>query len=228
MIHRVTAGRRSPALIAAVGAAVVLLSACGEGKKGSAVASPTTERGLVFEVPATMNPPAATGEASATGQATPAAQFPTPSPSAQIARVIIPRAKVDAPVQVKGVNANNEMENPDGKDNVAWYNFTAKPGFGANAVFSGHVDWYTGEAGVFWSLRDLKNDDEITVRLSDGSSIKYRVVMNQVYKVDSAPVAEIIGPTAVEGVTLITCEGVFNRSAQDYSDRRVVRAERIA
>jgi LPXTG-site transpeptidase (sortase) family protein len=202
--------------------------ACGSKGDKKTQASPTTERGLVFELPSVTPTVAGSETATATPEATPEGpQFPPPSENAQLTRLIIPSAKVNAPLQTKGVNTRNEMENPDGKDNVAWYNFTARPGFGSNAVFSGHVDWYTGERGVFWYLRDLKEGDEITLRLSDGMELKYRVVRNETFKADNAPVAEIVGPTTAESITLITCEGVFSRNSQDYSDRRVVRAERF-
>lgn len=187
----------------------------------------TATRTLVFELPSATPTPESTSEATGEVPAPAVSQFPIPQEDAKLVRMVIPAAKVNAPLQTKGVNARNEMENPDGKDNVAWYNFTTRPGFGANAVFSGHVDWYTGEKGVFWSLRDLKEGDEVVVRLSDGMELKYRVVSNVVYQAETAPVAEIVGETDNEAVTLITCEGVFNRGSQNYSDRRVVRAERI-
>lgn len=204
--------------------ALALVAACGRGEKKQAATVTAVPR--VFD--ATLVP--ATPEPVAEGTQTPTpsvALFPTPSPDARIARLIIPAAKVNAPVQVKGVNARNEMENPDGKDNVAWYNFTDRPGFGSNAVFSGHVDWYTGEQGVFWYLRNLKEGDEVIVRMTDGTELKYRVTENKTYRASEAPVAEIVGPTPNEVVTLITCDGVFDRRSQDYDLRRVVRAERV-
>jgi sortase (surface protein transpeptidase) len=42
-----------------------------------------------------------------------------------------------------------------------------------------------------------------------------------------APVSEIVGPTSREVVTLITCGGTFDSGSRNYSDRLVVRAERI-
>jgi len=39
-------------------------------------------------------------------------------------------------------------------------------------------------------------------------------------------VAEIVGATPAEVVTLITCSGTFDRQTRQYSDRLVVRAER--
>lgn len=206
-----------------------LAVACGSSNTNKTADEPAaSDRTLVFDLPTSV--PTATDaapEAPAEAPPTPAPAFPVPVEGAQLVRMIIPAAKVDAPMQVKGVNARREMENPDGKDTVAWYNFSERPGFGGNAVFSGHVDWYTGERGVFWYLKDLKAGDEANLRLSDGMELKYRVTTSTIYKADTAPVAEIVGPLTTDTLTLITCEGVFYRSSQDYSDRRVVRAERV-
>ena len=154
-------------------------------------------------------------------------KLPQPKEGSELVRLAVPAAKIDAPIQVKGVNGRNEMENPDGKDNVAWYDFSEFPGFGSNAVFSGHVDWFTGETAVFWGLRNLKGGEEIVLKLSDGMQLTYKVVDNKIYKTDAAPVAEIVGPSTKDIITLITCDGVFDSSSQEYNNRRVVRAERV-
>ena len=40
--------------------------------------------------------------------------------------------------------------------------------------------------------------------------------------------ARRLGDTPQESVTLITCEGVFDRTAAEYDKRRVVRAVRVS
>ncbi|HTE84828.1 MAG TPA: class F sortase [Dehalococcoidia bacterium] len=137
---------------------------------------------------------------------------------------------------VMGVDpTTNVMQSPNNKDDVAYYDFTTHPGNGcsapnkcANTVLSGHVDWFTKQTGVFWNLKDLKNGDEIDVKLTDGVSYKYKVVANTVYKDEDAPVQEILGDTPQESVTLITCAGDFDPKSQEYNNRRVVRAVREA
>ena len=226
---------RRTGLLIVLGVLVVSLisfaAACrAGGDRATTPPAPPVDRPQVFELPTSV-PATATSPAAETVEPTPAAtpepRFPVPPEGAQLARLLIPAAKVDAPLQIKGVNARREMENPDGKDPVAWYTFSKFPGYGGNAVFSGHVDWYTGERGVFWYLRDAKEGDEITLRLANGMELRYRVTTTAVYKSETAPVAEIVGPLDTDTLTLITCEGVFNRRSQDYSDRRVVRAERV-
>lgn len=153
---------------------------------------------------------------------------PTPTPSdAPVERIIIPKIGVDAPVVVLGVDDHGVMEAPNGPVEVAWYHFTARPGWGSNAVFAGHVDYRPNIQAVFWHLRNLTQGDEVIVRLADGTTYKYRVTSAATYLADDAPVQEIVGPTPTEVVTLITCGGAFNPQTREYDKRLIVRAERV-
>ena len=148
--------------------------------------------------------------------------LPEPPSRAPIARLMIPRFDVDAPVQEKGIDANNVMEAPDGPENVAWYKFTARPGFG-NAVFSGHVDYINYGPAVFANVRNLEPNDIIEVRLEDGTRFRYKVSSKELVPADT-DVSAIVGPSEDEIITLITCEGTFNTSTGQYSDRLIVQA----
>jgi LPXTG-site transpeptidase (sortase) family protein len=203
-------------------------------------------RGVVFSAPpaGTSTPaaspansetpaPAAAETAPATVPPTPqptwAVSTPSPTPdpsSAPIAKLQIPAIKVDAPISVKSVDANGVMQDPNSWNDVAWYNFTGRPGFGSgnNAVFAGHVDYIRHGPAVFWDLNKLKPGDAVNVTLQDGTQYSYRVTQMAVYGGDDAPVDAIVGQTPTESVTLITCNGVF--SAGHYNNRLVVRAER--
>jgi LPXTG-site transpeptidase (sortase) family protein len=140
---------------------------------------------------------------------------------------LIPAIGVDAPVTVKGLRADAVMEVPNGPEDVAWYNFTARPGMGGNAVISGHLDYHDYGAAVFWRLKELKDGDLVEVRLADGSVLRYQVSLKLSYDARIAPVTEIVGPTSKEVVTLITCGGSFDSGSRTYDQRLVVRAERI-
>ena len=59
---------------------------------------------------------------------------------------------------------------------------------------------------------------------TDGIVHTYAVEWNRVFGADSAPVAEMVGGSNDSLLTLITCDGVFDRSQRQYSDRRIVRA----
>ena len=164
--------------------------------------------------------------------ASPTVELPPPS-EAPIESISIPRFDVSASIVTLGVDAQGVMETPDGPLNVAWYDFSARPGFapeeshGGNAVFSGHVDYYNYGPAVFWNLRNLELDDEIEVRLADGTVYRYGVISRNQYNATTAPIQEIVGDTPNEVITLITCGGSFDPAAGEYDDRVVVRAQRI-
>jgi len=151
----------------------------------------------------------------------------TPVSNAPLDRLVIPKIGVDAPVVTVGVDGQGIMQSPRTAFEVGWYDFTARPGTGGNAVFSGHVDFASVGAAVFWDLRELGPGDLVEVRLADGTAYQYLVVSSTSYTGDNAPIADIVGPTGKDTVTIITCTGTFNREVHQYSHRLVVRAERI-
>jgi LPXTG-site transpeptidase (sortase) family protein len=151
----------------------------------------------------------------------------TPISNAPLTRLIIPKIEVDAPVVTLGVDGQGVMQSPKTAFEVGWYDFTAQPGTGGNAVFSGHVDFASVGTAVFWDLHKLGPGDLVEVRLADGTTYQYVVVSNASYPGDDAPIADIVGPTGKDTVTIITCTGTFNRDIHQYSHRLVVRAERI-
>jgi LPXTG-site transpeptidase (sortase) family protein len=202
----------APALLLALSLLVV---ACSSSPKHKPLAAKTTPQ-----------VPTATPTATATPLAT-----ATPDP-APLAAFLMPEFKVNAKIVKLGLDPTTKaMESPSNPYDVGYYTFTSPPGSGcqapgqcANTVLSGHVDWYTGITGVFWNLRSLKVGDPLQLRLADGKVYTYKVTVNVVYSGDSAPVAQIVGAQVQPTLTLITCDGVFNKATQEYNNRRVVRA----
>ena len=196
--------------------------ACG-GKSKSAA---PTSAGTSANAPATSR---ATPGTTASPGPTVAKTTPTETPDdSPMARLEIAKINVNAKFVTLGIIAStNTMDSPKNKDDVAYYDFTPRPGYGGNTVLSAHVDWFTGQTGVFWDLKKLEKGDEIDIVLEDGKKYRYKITETQLYNSDEAPIDQIIGDTPVESVTMITCEGSFNPSAAEYNKRRVVRAERI-
>jgi LPXTG-site transpeptidase (sortase) family protein len=110
---------------------------------------------------------------------------------------------------------------------VGWYNFTDYPGAGGNAVFSGHVDYYTGEPAVFGRLASVSVGDPIYVVLGDGTPLAYQVSQSYYVSPYTADVGEIFGVTSTDAITFITCGGAWDAVAKDYSHRLIVRAYRV-
>ncbi len=163
---------------------------------------------------------------------------PVPSPTSTatpdpVDRLVIPAIGIDAPVVSRAVDADGRMPSPDGPEQVVYYNFSALPGFGGspgdggNTVLAGHVDYHDYGPAVFANLDDLKQGDQITLRLEDGSQYTYSTQSNRVVDPSSTAFNEIVASTPQESLTLITCAGSFNSTTSQYNDRRIVWAVRI-
>jgi LPXTG-site transpeptidase (sortase) family protein len=190
-----------------------------------------------------LEPGPATEEPPDSSQAPPQAQHLTSIGPAD--RFVVPKFGIDAPLTYRRVEAegphSGEMPNPEGPDDVAYYDFSAfeglggGPGLGGNAVFAGHVD--SGHkackngrvpppcTAVLWDISEVKPGDVVEIHVS-GTVHKYAVKSNTPVsaKSDFSP---IVASTATESITVITCGGDFNRATGEYDDRQVVTAERV-
>ncbi|HEX5370856.1 MAG TPA: class F sortase [Dehalococcoidia bacterium] len=171
-------------------------------------------------LPASANPTAAVPTAPAEPTAAPVSTSP-------VARLTIPAIGVDANVISLGVDPDGTMQSPDNPRDVGWYTFAAHPGYAGNVVMAGHVDYHDYGPAVFWHLHELKAGDSIYIDLQDGTRFAYSVASLTAYEDSSAPVAQIVGPSDVEEVTLITCTGAFDTTAHNYNQRLVVVADRV-
>jgi LPXTG-site transpeptidase (sortase) family protein len=143
-------------------------------------------------------------------------------------RVTVPVAGIDGPVVLGSLDEERrQMIAPEGPSNIAWYDFSALPGEGGNAVLAGHVDYIGQGPAVLWHLRDVERGDLMQVDLSDGTRLTYRVASNEVHHVDDGPWGELFQPrTDRDLITIYTCDGVFLNGT--YDARRVVQAELLS
>jgi sortase (surface protein transpeptidase) len=187
------------------------------------------------------DPAAAAATATATGTSTPTAtatatSTPTATPTpfnGAVARMKIPRFKVDAPIQELAINSRNELDTPSrGTENtdVGWYYIYDKPGWTGNAVFSAHV-YYHSIPAPFVSLAKSAVGDEIVVTMEDGTEYTYKVISNKRYHRDTIPMGDIIWPPdrpkEKEWITMITCGGELDSTGQEYVSRDVIVAEKV-
>lgn len=141
------------------------------------------------------------------------------------------RAKVDAPIEPLQI-IDGVMQNPSGPFVVGWYQETAKPGADGNAVMAGHVDYWNVGAAVFWELppprQSLAEGDPIIITGANGEEYTYAVTWQKLYNLDELTIetinGEIVGPTDVPSLTLITCGGPFDPVSGQYLSRYVIRA----
>lgn len=210
------------------------LTARAEQDRAPVAAAPESTRATIYTIAPPPRPTPAPTVAAAVGTTpTPEAETdaggaPAETTAAGIARILIPDVGIDAPVVVKGLDAHRVMEAPELPFEVAWYDFTGFPGHPGNAVFSGHLDFPVVGPAAFWQLPQVEEGHVVEVILTDGTTYQYRVVSKTVYREETAPVAQIVGSTPTESITLITCAGNFDRTVGRYEDRLVVRAERVA
>jgi sortase A len=172
--------------------------------------------------PATVTP---------TDSSTPA---PTPEPVPPLDpdgyRMVIEKLGINGIVDTYGLDEDAVPEVPTGDDAaevIAWYDFSARPATGSNAVFAGHNSWY-GEA-VFTHLHRLQPGDTIDLIGGDGTELVYTVT--DVFSVDPEDPnsLQVMAATESDVVTLITCGGSFVNTGDpvfggEYSDRVIVRA----
>ena len=180
-------------------------------------------------------------QASATPAATPAPPPPPPAPPPPLPpplsdtqSMIIDRIGVNAPVAVYGLDENRVPVVPTGDyagGIVAWYDFSARPGTGGNAVFAGHVTW--NGAAVFYSLSTLGAGDQIRLVDDRGAQVVYHVVMNETMDANDPATLQTMYPADHDILTIVTCGGTFYRTGDpvfggEYTSRTVIRAELVS
>ena len=147
-------------------------------------------------------------------------------------RLVVERLRVNAPIVELGLDKDGVPQVPLNGDDVAWYNFSAKPGAGSNAVFAGHINW-AGAIGVFGKIDRLEKGDTVRLIADDGHQFTYEVFAN--YDVDPADPEslKVMAPTATDTITLITCGGTWipdrsQRFGGDYTNRTIVQAKLVS
>lgn len=220
MSGRIQSARTPSAALVVLG--IVLIAAAG----GLMLLTAT---GAIEDKSGSSGPGTVAGFGSIIGLPDPSGAAPSPTPltNAPLERILIPSVDIDAPIVIKGLDADRTMQSPDNAYDVAWYDFTARPGVGSNAVFAGHVDYVNVGPAVFWPLKDLAPGAGIEIRYADGITLSYEVSAVNTFDAATAPIDEIVGPTAVDSLTLITCAGNFDRASGQYDKRLVVRAEKL-
>ena len=165
-----------------------------------------------------------------------ATPIPTPPPSsAPVVRMIIEKIALDGQVITMGLDEDHVPLVPDNPNDIVWYDFSTRPGWGSNAVFSGHVDWTirgVPVTGVFYDLRKVEVGDIIKIRLEDGTEYQYKVFANVAVPYDDPEALKVMGATPTEMITIITCGGTWVPLWNDplggnYTHRQIVRAERL-
>jgi sortase (surface protein transpeptidase) len=170
--------------------------------------------------------PAPMPSVSAPGRVVPAVSTPPMARSAPV-RVQIPAIGVDSALMQLGLRADGSLQVPPVGFPAGWYTGAPTPGELGPAILAGHVDW-GGKPGVFYHLRDLQPDAEVTVTRQDGSAAVFRVTQVKEYPKDKFPTDVVYGDLDHAGLRLITCGGSFDRQTRNYDDNIVAFADLVA
>ncbi|ANY09649.1 class F sortase [Pseudonocardia sp. HH130630-07] len=147
-----------------------------------------------------------------------------PRTASEPVRLRVGRLGLDtAPVPL-GLLPDGSLEVPAAAGTVGWYTGAPTPGERGPAVLAAHVDW-KGLPGAFADLHTLRAGDLIGIDRADGSTVTFTVRRVGQYRKDAFPTAEVYGDLGHAGLRLITCGGVFDRSAERYTDNVVVFAD---
>jgi LPXTG-site transpeptidase (sortase) family protein len=198
------------------------------GTPGRPVGTPAPTRPAASVTPAVPTPTNTMVPPKPTVTPTPPPPTPTPVVRGVPVQLEIPKIGVTAPiVSVGTVPGTGELDAPADPKVVGWFLGGPKPGEPGNALLTGHLDYRTGDLGVFWKLKELQAGDPIYVK-TDQERLEFATETTTVYDRDKAPVDRILGFQIGRVITIITCEGQFIRNSNgpggDYTQRRIVRA----
>jgi LPXTG-site transpeptidase (sortase) family protein len=219
LFNRLTGGRRRRRLAVAglVLVALALLAVAVETSRPtrtqaapakSAVEAPVrradapTRRAVAASKPAASQkkpPPKASLSAAPTTRK----QMPDP------VRISIPAIGVDARVIRLGLNPDRTIEVPTNLADTGWFEPGPEPGEQGSAVIVGHLESLAGP-GVFDRLRELRVGQTITIRLRDGTTVRY--VADSMIRVskNEFPTDRVYAQTKEPTLRLITCAGTMN------------------
>lgn len=155
----------------------------------------------------------------------------TPNPARGVGRfapgtLVIPKISVNAPIEQVTVDSNNDMAPPQKPTDVGWYSPGVSPGEAGDAVIDGHLDWYGMPQAVFYNLNRLAAGDEVDVISQSGVKLRFQVTDSTSVSRTAHP-AGLFARTGPARLTLITCEGTWDQSAGQYTQRLLVNASYV-
>ncbi len=144
--------------------------------------------------------------------------------------LLMPAAQIKASLVRVGLTWNRAMGAPDNPHVIGWWEGGPEPGETGNVLLAGHRDYTDTQGnigvGVCWLLDRTALGDFLILRDNEQRE-HYVYTVTEVVSVrwnDPNGVA-YLRPSDTAIVTLVTCEGAFDRDANNYSNRRIVVAE---
>lgn len=141
-------------------------------------------------------------------------------------RLKIPKIKVNVVFEYVGLTPEGAMGVPKNQKNIAWFEIGPRPGEIGNAVVSGHYGWKGGKPSAFDNLYKLRPGDKIYVEDEKGVTTTFVVRESKRYKPNDDASDVFISSDDKAHLNLITCEGIWDKIAKQYSKRLVVFADK--
>ena len=158
----------------------------------------------------------------------PAARSATADPGSATrapVEVVVDRVGLRMPVVAVGVAADGQMALPPDPSRIGWYRFG--PGPTANrgsAVLAGHVDSKQYGVGPLVKLRKVRPGDEIRVRVTGDTVLRYRTTDVVSVAKKSLPELGVFDRDGRRLLRVVTCGGAYDRDRGGYQDNVVVTA----
>ncbi|MEV6829757.1 class F sortase [Amycolatopsis sp. NPDC051102] len=149
-------------------------------------------------------------------------------PKSEPVSIDIPKIGARSSLVPLGLNPDNTVQVPPVTTplQAGWYTYAPTPGETGPAVVLGHVDG-NHQKGIFFRLKELAAGDRVSIARKDGTTAVFEVTkVHQVPKKDFEAEG-VYDDTAGPELRLITCGGVFDRSAHNYVDNIVVYARLV-
>lgn len=137
-------------------------------------------------------------------------------------RITIPIISVDTSVEHVGLTTSRAMGTPKNQRNVGWYSSGVMPGEVGSAVIDGHYGWKGGKASAFEHLSQVKVGDKVYIESVSGTVTSFVVRAIKVYDLHADTTAIFSSHDGKSHLNLITCDGVWDATTQNYVKRLVV------
>jgi LPXTG-site transpeptidase (sortase) family protein len=138
-----------------------------------------------------------------------------------------PAIRMEGLIQKVGLDQEGKIAVPGNVNVAGWYVDRAKPGSKGLSIIDGHVSGKYTE-GIFHDLGKLKPGDDLSVEYGNGQKHAFKVI--DVREMPSADADKALfeqDPAVSSQLNLITCSGRFDRGANAYQNRTIVRAKAV-
>ncbi len=131
---------------------------------------------------------------------------------------------ISGPIDDVTINDNGEVGVPTNIDRAGWWKDGAAPSNKrGTTLIGGHIDSAVSGAGIFYSLRKAKRGQRVSVTLSTGKRVSYRITRVQLVRKDELP-SWLFSRSGPRRLALVTCGGPFDSAKGHYRDNVIVTA----